>query len=97
MTYATVPDAANAHPAATPLRGAEPTRMPYAVHARLKQESAWHVIARFTHDEDARVALWAVVFTCKYAEAQVRDDNSATPLAEWLEVGLRAGGHAGRR
>jgi hypothetical protein len=58
-------------------------RMAYEIRARLKSEETWRIIAQFSNDEDARAALWAIVFTSKYAEVQVRGENSATPLAEW--------------
>jgi hypothetical protein len=83
MSYAIDPKAEVRPPAEVKALGREPERMTYEIHARRKAESVWHVIAQFKNDEDARAALWAIVFTCKYAEVQVLEENSATPVAEW--------------
>jgi hypothetical protein len=55
----------------------------YELHACRKGEETWQLIARFRQDEDARAALWAVVFTGQYAAVKARREGAATDLAEW--------------
>lgn len=55
----------------------------FELHACRKGEETWQLIARFRQDEDARAALWAVVFTSQYAGVKVRREGVAADLAEW--------------
>ncbi len=57
--------------------------LPFELHGCRKGEATWEVIARFLRDEDARAALWAVVFTNQYAAVNVRREGAASLLAEW--------------
>jgi hypothetical protein len=58
-------------------------QMPFEIHARLKTESVWQVIAQFRNEEDARAGLWAIVFTSKYSGVQVRETAAGMLLTEW--------------
>jgi hypothetical protein len=83
MIYAPDPKVKSTPPVEAGTSGVESERMTYEIHARRKTETEWHIIAQFKNDEDARASLWAIVFTCKYSEVQVRAENSTTSLAEW--------------
>ncbi len=83
MLYATsAPD--DSRPPTDPAKpGDSAALLNYELHACRKGEETWQLIARFREDEDARAALWAVVFTGQYAGVKVRREGAATNLAEW--------------
>lgn len=83
MLYATSPQVETPVSSAPVKNADETAALTFELHACRKGEETWQVIARFLHDEDARAALWAVVFTSRYAGVKVRREGAATDLAEW--------------
>lgn len=55
----------------------------FEIQARRKEEQEWGVVAQLRHEDDAKAALWAIVFTGQYSAVTVRRAGSATLVAEW--------------
>jgi len=66
--------------------GAEPGEaagLTFEIQARRKEEPEWSVVARLRHEDDAKAALWAIVFTGQYSAVVVRRAGSTALVAEW--------------
>ena len=71
-------------PAATPASvGEDGTQLKFEIRARRKDEEEWSVVARLRHEDDAKAALWAIVFTGQYAAVTVQREGAAALVAEW--------------
>jgi hypothetical protein len=55
----------------------------FEIQARRKEEQEWCVVAQLRHEDDAKAALWAIVFTGQYSAVTVRHAGSTTLVAEW--------------
>lgn len=55
----------------------------FEISARRKEESGWLVVAHLRHEDDAKAALWAIVFTGQYSSVTVRRAGSTALVAEW--------------
>ena len=55
----------------------------FEIQARRKDEQDWSVVAQLRHEDDAKAALWAIVFTGQYAAVTVRHAGSSALVAEW--------------
>ena len=55
----------------------------FEIQVRRKDEQEWCVVARLRHEDDAKAALWAIVFTGQYSAVTVRRAGSTTLVAEW--------------
>lgn len=55
----------------------------FEIQARRKEEQEWCVVAQLRHEDDAKAALWAIVFTGQYSAVVVRRAGSAALIAEW--------------
>ncbi len=65
------------------------TDLAFEISAQRKEETAWTVVARLRHEDDAKAALWALVFTGQYAAVVVRRAGATALVAEW-PAGLSA-------
>jgi hypothetical protein len=63
--------------------GEELVHLKFEIHAWRKEEQDWTVVARLRHEDDAKAALWAIVFTGQYAAVTVRCEGVAALVAEW--------------
>lgn len=55
----------------------------FEIQARRKEEQEWCVVAQLRHEDDAKAALWAIVFTGQYSAVTVRRAGLTTLVAEW--------------
>lgn len=55
----------------------------FEIQARRKEEQDWSVVAQLRHEDDAKAALWAIVFTGQYSAVVVRRAGASTLVAEW--------------
>ncbi len=55
----------------------------FEIQARRKEEQEWSLVARLRHEDDAKAALWAIVFTGQYSAVTVRPVGTTTLVAEW--------------
>lgn len=55
----------------------------FEIQARRKDEEEWRVVAQLRHEDDAKAALWAIVFTGQYAAVTVRRAGADALVAEW--------------
>ena len=63
--------------------GDESVQLKFEIQARRKEEQDWTVVARLRHEDDAKAALWAIVFTGQYSAVTIRCEGSSTLVAEW--------------
>lgn len=71
-------------PAPAPVSGGEESvQLKFEIQARRKEEQDWTVVARLRNEDDAKAALWAIVFTGQYSAVTVRCDGAAGLVAEW--------------
>ena len=55
----------------------------FEIQARRKEEQEWCVVAQLRHEDDAKAALWAIVFTGQYSAVTVRRAGSPALVTEW--------------
>lgn len=72
------------HSAVTPgAPGGDGSDLAFEIQARRKEDQEWSVVARLRHEDDAKAALWAIVFTGQYSAVTVRRDGATALVAEW--------------
>jgi hypothetical protein len=55
----------------------------FELQAQRKEEHEWFVVAQLRHEDDAKAALWAIVFTGQYSAVTVRRAGESALIAEW--------------
>lgn len=83
MLHPTAPGQEIISPPAPVSGGEEDVQLKYEIQARRKEEQDWTVVARLRHEDDAKAALWAIVFTGQYSAVTVRREGAAALVAEW--------------
>jgi len=70
-------------PAIPSVQGTNASDLAFEIQAQRKEEQEWGVVARLRHEDDAKAALWAIVFTGQYSAVVARRDGAAALVAEW--------------
>jgi len=83
MLQPTAPGQETIRPPSPVSGGDESVQLKFEIRARRKDEEDWIVVARLRLEDDAKAALWAIVFTGQYAAVTVRCEGVAALVAEW--------------
>jgi hypothetical protein len=83
MLHPTAPGQETIPPPSSVSRGDESVQLKFEIQARRKEEQDWTVVARLRNEDDAKAALWAIVFTGQYSAVTIRCDGSSALVAEW--------------